>query len=99
MKKAPKEKVTYYQSEIWISDKVRFCFWYPEDEYEPLQEEISKCIRRKDDFWFGDKEVKEVSLETWDGKFLFHFKEDEIEGLCIPWDKVIAWNLCSYELN
>ena len=94
-----KQKVTYYQGEIWTSDKVKFCFWYPEDEYDFLSDEINESNRRKDDFWFGDGKIDEAYLETWDGKFLFNFQKDEIAGLCIPWNKVIAWDLYSYELK
>lgn len=101
MEQKPRKKVTFCQGEIWVSDKVKFCFWYPGDKYESLLDILNESNRRKDDFWFGDSdiEVKEISLETWDGKFLFHFQEDEIEGLYIPWNKVVAWNLCSRELK
>ena len=97
MKKRIKKVI--YEGEIWLSDKIKFNFWYPEERYEGLDLEMKERIRDKDEFWFGDNGIEEISLYTWDGKFIFHFKKDAIEGLCIPSGKVISWNFCISELN
>lgn len=86
-----------YNAEIWTSDKLKFSFWYPQDCFDDIYDEIKECLlKNRNEFFFGDWNITELHLEDW-GKG--HFGVFEEPGFSIPWAKVVMWNLCVSKLD
>ena len=86
-----------YNGEIWTSDKLKFSFWYNQDIYDDLNDEIKKCLfDNRNYFWFGNFNDIELHLEDWEGN---HYKSFSKATFSIPCNKVIMWELCIEELD
>lgn len=86
-----------FNGEIWTSDKLKFSFWYPQNFFDDLYDEIERCLSgARNHLWFGDYNDVELHLEDWKGN---HYGCIDKADFSIPWAKVVMWNLSVKELD
>lgn len=90
---------SHYEAKLWTSDKLVISFWYPEELFDVIYEEVKKCLNGgRNELWLGNySDILEIHLEDWSENHYYSSSKDI--GISIPWNKVVMWDLTASELE